>query len=146
MTSKTEIEKLYNNAGLSNLWVERYSIGNGIENEVWHNSYNDMISTMMKNNGWTKKEAVEVAKRECKKEFPEFTPKKQLELIKLITQKCELVISKFGRWEFTFYDGYSDFNAKSKDFSDALALLINTYWENLTEREQLKIKEILSED
>lgn len=133
-----EIEKLYKNAGLSNMWVERYD-----DKEIWHKSYGEMISTMMQLNDWTKQVAIDVAKKECKKEFPPFTAEKQLELIKLLTQRCDLSISHFTEWEFIHFDGQEPIQITGKDFTETLAKLVNAYWQSLTEEERKQVKEVI---
>ena len=45
----SEITKLYENAGLSNMWVARYNDGY-YEHERYYNSYKEMILNMMKAN------------------------------------------------------------------------------------------------
>ena len=143
----SEITKLYENAGLSNIWVERYNDGY-YEHERYYNSYKEMINNMMKANDWTLTEAQEVAKRECRKELQPFTAEKQIELIKWLSK------SKNG---FGFFnDGteglscHCDFNWEwfrkdfyAEDFDNALAGLINSLWQDLTEEEKQQVKGIL---
>ena len=76
--------------------------------------------------------------------YPEFTAEKQLELIKLLTQQCDLTISHFGKWEFIYFDGQESTQITGKDFTETFAKLINAYWKNLTEEEKAEIKEILN--
>lgn len=76
--------------------------------------------------------------------YPEFTAEKQLEIIKLLTQQCDLAISHFEKWEFIHFDGQESTQITGKDFTETFAKLINAYWENLTEEEKAKIKEILN--
>lgn len=124
----SEITKLYENAGLSNMWVERYNDGY-YEHERYYNSYKEMINNMMKANDWTLTEAQEVAKRECKKEHPPFTAEKQLKIVKMIL---------FSTWWL---------NLKrlqfSEKFDEGLAQMINELWQDLTEEEKASIKNIL---
>ena len=124
----SEITKLYENAGLSNMWVERYNDGY-YEHERYYNSYKEMINNMMKANDWTLTEVQEVAKRECKKEHPHFTAEKQLEIVKQIL---------FSTWWM---------NLKrlqfAEKFEEGLAQMINELWQDLTEQERTEIKRIL---
>ena len=136
-----EVEKMYENAGLSNMWVERYNDGY-YEHERYYNSYKEMINNMMKVNDWTLTEAQEVAKRECKKEHPPFTAEKQLEIIKLLCTKRYIDIRFTPEKEyyiFAYYIGCG-FN---KNFDEALAMFVNQYWQDLTDAEKAQIKEIL---
>ena len=138
----SEITKLYENAGLSNMWVERYNDGY-YEHERYYNSYKEMINNMMKANDWTLTEAQEVAKRECRKEHPPFTAEKQIAILQLLTQQCDLTISHFREWEFIHYDGQEPLKITGKDFTETFAKLINAYWQDLTEEEKASIKNIL---
>ena len=139
-----EIEKLYKNAGLSNMWVEKYD-----DKQIFYSSYNDMIATMMKINDWSRKVAVEVAKKECRKALPPFTTEKQLELIKIFAKR-ELTIDNtdYG-FSFSISDGdeFAYTYITKKDFSpfeNALANLINNLWQDLTEEEKEQIRGILN--
>lgn len=79
-------------------------------------------------------------------EYPQidFTAEKQLELIKLLSQQCDLAISYFGEWEFIHFDGQESTQITGKDFTETFAKLINAYWKNLADEEKAKIKEILN--
>ena len=139
----SEIEKLYENAGLSNIWVERYNDGY-YEHEIRYNSYKEMINNMMKANDWTLTEAQEVAKKECRKEYPPFTAEKQLELIKWAARKQPKVeigwSPAYGYWVENQTDTRYYFGDQ---FDNALVSLINYLWQDLTEEERKQIKEIL---
>ena len=147
-----EIKKLYKNVGLDNLWVERYTDGNGFEHENWYPSYKVMIKSMMEKNDWTLKEAQNVAKKECHKELLPFTAEKQLELIKWLGHRRRLDISIHNIKGCTIYDISNDYDCivdehkfmfDSNTFEDALAGLINQVWHSLTPEEKQQIKEIL---
>ena len=99
-----EVEKTYSNAGLSNMWVERYSDGY-YEHERYYNSYKEMINNMMKVNDWTLSEAQEVAKRECKKEHPLFTAERQIAIIKWLLKNYDIGFSQLGQRIDTSLDG-----------------------------------------
>ena len=120
-----EIEKLYKNAELSNMWVEEYD-----DKQIWHKSYNKMVESMMKVNDWSRKIAVEVAKKECRKALPPFTAEKQLEIVKMIL---------FSTWWL---------NLKrlqfSEKFDEGLAQMINDLWQDLTEEEKEQIRSVLN--
>lgn len=77
-------------------------------------------------------------------DYPPFTAEKQLELIKLLTQQCDLIISHFREWEFIHFDGQESTQITGKDFTETFAKLINAYWENLTDKEKIEIKGILN--
>lgn len=135
----SEITKLYENAGLSNMWVQRYNDGY-YEHERHYNSYKEMINNMMKANDWTLTEAQEVAKRECKKELPPFTAEKQIELIKWLSSKYGLYI--VDKYSIGFGECIGDFCIK-EDFEEALAGSVNSLWQDLTEKEKQQVKGIL---
>lgn len=80
--------------------------------------------------------------------YPDFTAKKQIELIKLLTRQCDLTISYFTKWkwEFEHYDGQEPLQVRGKDFAETFAKLINAYWQSLTEKEKEKIRGILNEN
>ena len=130
----SEIEKMYENAGLSNMWVARYNDGY-YEHERYYNSYKEMIRNMMKANDWTLTEAQEVAKRECKKEHPPFTAEKQLKIL------CFIVNNKHS---VTFHDQiFGGDKLTSEKIQENLAWAINRIWQDLTEEEKASIKNIL---
>ena len=149
----SEITKLYENAGLSNMWVERYNDGY-YEHERYYNSYKEMINNMMKANDWTLTEAQEVAKRECRKEHPPFTAEKQLEIVKAISTNH---ISSDYSYKYLGIDrdeideeiylnlciDGKKYHAHDKDFDVALAKLVNLIWQDLTSEEKASIKNIL---
>ena len=126
----SEITKLYENAGLSNMWVERYNDGY-YEHERYYNSYKEMINNMMKANDWTLTEAQEVAKRECRKEHPPFTAEKLIKLEMFLINKGDFDIKK-GSVDITF-----------ESFTSCIAGLINNLWQDLTPEEKASIKNIL---
>lgn len=130
----SEITKLYENAGLSNMWVARYNDGY-YEHERHYNSYKEMINNMMKANDWTLTEAQEVAKRECKKEYPPFTAGKQLKIL------CFIVNNKHS---VTFHDQiFSGDKLTLEKIQENLAWAINRIWQDLTPEEKQQVKGIL---
>lgn len=136
-----EVEKMYKNAGLSNMWVERYNDGY-YEHERYYNSYKEMINNMMKANDWTLTEAQEVAKRECKKEHPPFTAEKQLAIVKFLLNKS-VYYDTDGDREYWFHISDEIKNSKYREFDEAIAECINKMWEDLRDYEKVQIKEIL---
>ena len=75
--------------------------------------------------------------------YPPFTAEKQLELIKLLTQRCDLTISQFSEWEFIHFDGQEPIETSTKEFDRSLAQVINARWQDLTEEEKEQIRGIL---
>ena len=144
----SEIEKMYKNAGCTNMWVQRYNDGY-YEHEHHYNSYKEMISRMMKANDWTLTETQEVAKKECKKERPPFIAEKQLELIKFITSLGVCEIENWGDKGFhfaikreriypTMFLSLSNIN-----FEETIADIVNNLWQDLTSEEKQQVKGIL---
>lgn len=140
----SEITKLYENAGLSNMWVERYNDGY-YEHERYYNSYKEMINNMMKANDWTLTEAQEVAKRECRKELPPFTAEKQIELIKWIFKSDYYITYSFWNNKYGYNVQYEDKDELIEDenFENSLAKVINFIWNFITEEEKQQVKGIL---
>ncbi|MBQ3421649.1 MAG: hypothetical protein IJH34_08250 [Romboutsia sp.] len=148
-----EIEKMYRNAGLSNMWVERYNNGYA-QQEIYHNSYREMINNMMKANDWTLTEAQEVAKNDCRKEYPSFTAEKQLKIEEVILENVaydkHLEYSKTnnGKWIVMFTRTNKltpSLITLQKTREEALAKLINSLWQDLTDVEKEQIKGILND-
>ncbi len=75
--------------------------------------------------------------------YPLFTAEKQIAILQLLTQRCDLTISHFTEWEFIHYDGQEPTQVTGKDFAGTFAKLINAYWQDLTEEEKQQIKDIL---
>lgn len=112
----TEIEKMYENAGIKEC---NRMLPCPFENQCEDCEYN-----------W----------------YPDFTEEKQIEIIKLLTQQCDLIISHFGEWEFIHFDGQEPVQITGKDFTETFAKLINAYWKNLTDQEKEEIRKILNEN
>lgn len=135
-----EIEKLYENAGLSNMWVEEYD-----DNQIWHKSYNKMIESMMKKNDWSRKVAVEVAKKECRKALPPFTAEKQIELIKWLSRFNLCIEQPAYAKGYYFIEIHTGVYSKFLPiFEQALAGVINYLWQDLTSEEKEQIRGILN--
>lgn len=96
-------------------------------------------------------------KYEDEAKYPPFTAEKQIELIKTIETKCDMVdclqiayrpmedlwkISIIPVLEMAFEEMYLYFGC-DKDFSTALAMAINKLWQDLTEVEKQQVKGIL---
>lgn len=75
--------------------------------------------------------------------YPPFTAEKQIAILQLLTQQCDLTISHFTEWEFIHYDGQEPLQITGKDFTKTFAKLINAYWQSLTEEEKQQVKGIL---
>lgn len=75
--------------------------------------------------------------------YPPFTAEKQIAILQLLTQQCDLTISHFREWEFIHYDGQKPLEITGEDFTETFAKLINTYWQDPTEEEHKQIREIL---
>ena len=147
----SEIEKMYENAGCTNMWVQRYNDGY-YEHEHHYNSYKEMINRMMKINDWTLTEAQETAKKECSKELPPFTAEKQIKLIKWLGCRRHIDINIYNIKGCTVYDISNDYDCitdehkfmfDSSTFENALAGLINQVYYSLTEEEKQQVKGIL---
>lgn len=78
------------------------------------------------------------------KDYPPFTAEKQIAILQLLTQQCDLMISHFGEWKFIHYDGQEPTQVTGEDFAETFAKLINAYWQDLTEEEKQEIKRILT--
>lgn len=157
-----EIEKLYENAGLSNMWVEEYD-----NKQFWHGCYIEMIQSMMKLNDWDKKTATSVAHKECRKALPPFTAEKQVAILMFILNKFgdigfQKMYSIRGNDENTRKDFikclcdcehetldsrpivfYYQNGASGDNLEESLAGLINDLWQDLTEEEKEQIKDLL---
>lgn len=75
--------------------------------------------------------------------YPPFTAEKQIAILQLLTQRCDLAISHFTEWEFIHFDGQEATQVTGKDFAETFAKLINEYWQDLTKEEKQQVKEIL---
>ena len=77
------------------------------------------------------------------KNYPPFTAEKQIAILKLLTQRCDLIISHFTEWEFIHFDGQEPTQVTGKDFTETFARLVNAYWQSLAEEEKQQVKGIL---
>ena len=75
-------------------------------------------------------------KEEDEPQYPDFTAEKQLELIKLIANRK-------GYPDYEYFGNLFDDYIQLLDFNEALANLINTLWQDLTEQEKEEIRRIL---
>lgn len=125
----TEIEKLYENAEVKADRIVCYrGFDNCIDNDFNCHCHNE---------------------KPCKdsaKIYPSFTAEKQLELIKWSARrepKVEIGYSSvYGYWVENQTDTRYYFGDQ---FDNALASLINSLWQDLTDADKAQIKEILSE-
>ena len=76
-----------------------------------------------------------------RKDYSPFTAEKQIELIKWLGKRPLTLL--IGRRKGKYYFGNSNFNSKADSFDNAIAIRINDLWQNLTEEERKRIKEIL---
>lgn len=78
-------------------------------------------------------------------DYPPFTAEKQLELIKFLMEiDFSWVIASQGEdTKFIFYVGYEHSSGDFKEFTEALAEIINNIWQDLTEEKRKQIKDIL---
>ncbi len=84
-------------------------------------------------------------------EYPQFTAEKQIELIKWLARQNFVVCKNLGGWHAGINPTYDeDFGITCSkratnlgSFEYAIAGLVNTLWQDLTEEERKQIKEIL---
>lgn len=137
------IQKLYEVAGISNIWIEKY-YGVYYEHERCYNSYKEMINNMMKANDWTLLKAQEVAERKCRKEYPPFTAGKQLELIKwLARRESKVEIGYSSVYGYCVENPTDTCYYFGDQFDNALAGLILQLWDELSSEQREEVKEIL---
>jgi hypothetical protein len=77
---------------------------------------------------------------------PPFAAEKQIELIKLLMEQDDFswAISQQGKvTEYAFYVGYEYSSGDFKEFTEALAGIINNLWQDLAEEEKQQVKGIL---
>lgn len=122
----SEIEKLYENAGIEGEWRD-YRVKNG----KVYNGKNPKNRNI----------------RLCR---PCFTPTKQLELIKWLASYKDYTV-EIDKFKGIYFIGCREAGSKnsyigsSNEFEEGLAYLINIFWQDLTPEEQAEIKEILCE-
>lgn len=78
--------------------------------------------------------------------YPPFTADKQLELIKFLMKQEDFswTIAQQGKdTKYVFYVGYEYGSGDFKEFTEAIAGIINNLWQDLTEEEKQQVKEIL---
>lgn len=84
--------------------------------------------------------------------YPPFTAEKQLEIENVILQNkktynkwIEYNINVYGEWVIRFIrtDKFAPYILLGKTRAEALANLINAFWQDLTEEERKQIKDIL---
>lgn len=131
-----EVDKLYKNAKLDNLWIERYercNFGRYEEVERFYDSYNEMIKTMMSLNDWSRQTAIEVAKKDCTKGHPEFTPDKQMKLLLFALNKTHTL-------NMSIVDGS---HITMNTLVEGIAMNVNSLWDYFSDEEKDKVREIL---
>lgn len=78
--------------------------------------------------------------------YPPFTTEKQISLIKFLMKQEDFswTIAQQGKdTEYVFYVGYEYGSGDFKEFTEAIAGIINDIWQDLTEEEKQQIKNIL---
>ena len=125
-----EIKKLYENAEVEKKTVRGcYDYYNELGIDIWHE------------NDCKNKDCNTCEANKSIQKYPPFTAEKQLELIKLFSNR-ELYINyqEDKYYIFTMNIGGS---AYGESLDKALARYINNLWQSLTEEEKQQIKEIL---
>lgn len=123
-----EITKLYENAGVNKIF-KYYECSYGTSSiQVCPIPLGDCIGVCDRKSIW---------------EYPPFTAEKQIAILQLLTQQCDLTISHFTEWEFIHYDGQEPTQVTGKDFTETFAKLINDYWQSLTVEWKQQVKDIL---
>lgn len=124
-----EVEKMYENAEIKPkkecyYWSCPYSTGNVAEDKP-------------------------INERNCKdcsnpnkKVYPPFTAEKQIELIKWLAKKYR-EIHILNNEARGFAIGIMGISFNLKHFEEIIAMVLNTFWQDLTEEERKQIKEIL---
>ena len=122
----SEIEKMYENAGIEKEFEKPA--------ECVRNPYITCEGCMLYDD--------ERGRCNNKKEYPPFTAEKQLELIKwlMVNNKDYQYDVEDNKYWFII-DDYRE--TKYREFDEALAELINLYWQDLTEEKRKQIAEIL---
>ena len=125
----SEIEKMYENVKLTNLYCGDDYIAEYMLQSECTNDNEEKCKTCDK----------------VKISYPPFTAEKQIELIKWAARTGEPKVeigysSVYGYWVENYTDTRYYFG---EQFDSALASLINSIWQDLTEEEKQQIKDIL---
>ena len=123
----SEVEKMYENAGIKAKWKDKR-----VKNTKTY--YTEEQAKYLRQT--TKNRNIQLL-------YPPFTAEKQIAILQLLTQRCDLTISHFTEWEFIHYDGQEPLEITGTDFVETFAKLINAYWQDLTEQDRTEIAEIL---
>lgn len=138
---KPNTQKLWDITGLSKMWetwIDGY--------KYYYKSYNEMISSWMASEGWSKSEAVEVAKHGARRAVPNFSEVAQYRVIKYLATTNFYItrISKGSLYSHYYFEtpkyGYS-----SESYDEALAGLLVSIWKELSKVEQEEIRKLLRE-
>jgi len=118
-----EVEKLYENAGIKK---QIPSLCSNYEGDcIGCNSY------------------IKDAMPYCKNaEYPPFTAKKQLEIVKFLLSKS-VYYDTYGDREYWFHLSDEIENSKYMEFDDALAECVNKMWNDLRDYEKVRLADIL---
>ena len=117
----TEVEKLYELAGVEKIYIECPA---------------DYYGYKCDKSNW------DDADCPCDQEvYPPFTAEKQIELIKWLAFRDYIAIVAYISGEY--HSEHDKYNANENSLEGCLARLINNLWQDLTTEEQKQIREIL---
>ena len=118
----SEIEKMYENAG-----VLKECLAPCYINKTWRKTH-------------------DCPNCDNRENYPPFTAEKQISLIKFLMKQEDFswTIAQQGKdTEYVFYVSYEFGSGDFKEFTEALAGIINDIWQDLTEEEKQQVKGIL---
>lgn len=140
--AKSNTQKLWDITGLSKMW-ETWIDGHS----YYYKSYNEMISSWMASEGWSKSEAVEVAKHDARIAVPDFSEVAQYRVIKYLATTSFYItcISRRGSVYPYYYFETPKYCFSSESYDEALAGLLVSIWKELSEVEREEIRKLLRE-
>lgn len=146
----SEIEKMYENAGINPTHYDACKIADAYWlNEELANEYGTFDNYMKLNCIYHYQECTDECRHSYDRDtYPPFTPAKQLELIKFLMKQEDFswtIAQQDKDTKYAFYVGYEYGSGDFKEFTEALAGIINDLWSmrSLTEEEKKQIREIL---
>lgn len=136
---KSNTQKLWDITGLSKMW-EAWIDGHS----YYYKSYNEMINSWMASEGWSKSEAVEVAKHEARKAVPNFSEITQYRVIKYLATTSFYItrISKGSLYSHYYFET-PKYCFSSESYDEALAGLLINIWKELSKTEREEIRKLL---